>query len=285
MAKSFETKVVNRFKQIYYAIPCGMDQQIDYDTMEKGDKAILKKLIYLGSLSLCKDDNKIDAHTIERICAHYDLHYYKDIDSDKHPNTYIRYIAGIKVLVNLDEDEYFDQIEMATHDFRVKNAYQTTLDKIIKDFQALIKSEALIEDCCEFANNHFSTENIKFEARHEKMRAEGFEACRHIIFDIAHQAHENTSCNTKIRFIGSLLRPRGITVFDQVRNKEHYGIGIANQEENQKGLYISIKGINQYLVLFDLDENNKINLITLIRGSMVDLYNIVDVNVDTDFWG
>lgn len=126
-------KVINRFKlKNYYSVPWGEPFYIDDATRKKGEKAIFKKLIYEGALSIVKSYNKIDEDTIESICVHYDLHYYQDKDVSKHSNTHIRYISGVKLLVCLDEDEYFDQIEIALRDFHVKNALRTTMDTVIK---------------------------------------------------------------------------------------------------------------------------------------------------------
>lgn len=275
---------INQFKQTYYYIPWGESTTLPDEVTKKGEDAILKKLIYLGALSIFKYRNEINAQSLEEVFMHYDLHWYKDTNINRHPHTHIRSIGGIQFLSRLDEDKYIDQIEMATHEFRVKNAFQSTMDQVLEEFQALLTSDRLEDDCARFADNHLSTEHVTFEIRHERMKAEGFDACKRIIYDIVRHARQFEFRSVKIRFIGHQCRPHGIKFKSPKDDKVKFYLGFSTQEENQKGLFITIRDTYEQIVLFDLDDNNKVTHITIIRGSMLNLYNVASYDSEFDDW-
>lgn len=277
-------KPIKQFERSHYIVPGGEIMYIPDDVVSEGEESILKYLIYMGATNTFKEFNKVDIRTILIICEFYDLHIYEDMDEAKHPDAHIRYVGYEKVLSKISEEKYFDVIEMAANDFHAKRAYQGAMDKVIEDFIALFTSNDLEADCSHYAFNHFDTEQVSFKYRHERFnKADGFEACTQIIFDVVRHARQFDYRTCKARFLGHQTRPHGVCYSDPDTGEEKYALGFAGQEENQKALFVTIKGTYDELILFDLGDDNKINQITIIRGRMLNLYNFVSDDPDDDF--
>lgn len=118
--------------------------------------------------------------------------------------------------------------------------------------------------------------------RHEKHDITDFIKANESLVGLIDSIRKYQIRTTSAYFIGHRCRPHGVIIYDQKRNEEHYGLGITDQDAGQRGLYVVGRGMADHFFLFNLDDNNKVNEITIIRGSMLNIYNIVSGDPEDD---
>ncbi len=255
----------------YYQLPFG-DYCLVRSKNNHNDTEILKELIYQSVIQGGQEFNEINKQLIEAIMEVFHFHIYK-----KEPaNTRTHEILSFKIIVNIDEEPYFKMIEKAAKDFQAKVEYGSISTDIIKDFKLAISNDKQEMNFNLFLDKYISKENISLEIRHEKIKFNTYEDCVDILIEYCSVILGSKYIAKRIRFIGNQMKPIPVNYIDKKNGKQIFSLACIPQEENKYGLYVACKGGTEYLFTFDLNDENKINHITIIKNFMVKNYNFID---------